>query len=162
MEIVDETNPDWWTGKCRGKQGLFPSNHVEKIDSPITGSPAPPPPMQPMPPMAPPVQTMYSPPPGPGGYAPNYMDDKQGYRSYGSPYPPPGPGPMQIAPAPPQPVVVQEAPPKKNRFGGLGNTVRYQQYTHYSVLIYHIDGKRCCRRCRFRCWYVTKQIPSVF
>ncbi|KAF7789730.1 hypothetical protein EIP86_000676 [Pleurotus ostreatoroseus] len=127
VEIVDETNTDWWTGKCRGRQGLFPSNHVEKIGSSAAGSPAPPPPMQPMPPVGPPAQPMVpysSPPPGPpGGYTPNYMDNKQGYPPYGSSYPPPAPVAMQVAPAPPpQPVVVQEQP-KKHRFGQLGNTM---------------------------------------
>jgi len=31
IEIVEETNPDWWSGRCRGRQGLFPSNYVEKL-----------------------------------------------------------------------------------------------------------------------------------
>ena len=42
---MDETNADWWTGKVKGKQGLFPSNYVEKISTaaasaPATGKPA--------------------------------------------------------------------------------------------------------------------------
>lgn len=39
IEIVSETNADWWTGRVNGKEGLFPSNHVEKI---AANSPAPP------------------------------------------------------------------------------------------------------------------------
>ncbi|CAA7266888.1 unnamed protein product [Cyclocybe aegerita] len=31
IEIVDETNPDWWTGRVHGKQGIFPSAYVERI-----------------------------------------------------------------------------------------------------------------------------------
>jgi len=36
IEILEETNADWWTGRFRGKQGVFPSNYVEKITSPIS------------------------------------------------------------------------------------------------------------------------------
>ncbi|KAG9013910.1 hypothetical protein FRB95_011825 [Tulasnella sp. JGI-2019a] len=31
IEIVEETNADWWTGITRGRTGLFPSNHAIKI-----------------------------------------------------------------------------------------------------------------------------------
>ncbi|KAJ3508104.1 hypothetical protein NLJ89_g5935 [Agrocybe chaxingu] len=31
IEIVDETNPDWWTGRVHGRQGIFPSAYVERI-----------------------------------------------------------------------------------------------------------------------------------
>lgn len=34
IEIVEETNPDWWTGKINGRQALFPSSYVEKVASP--------------------------------------------------------------------------------------------------------------------------------
>lgn len=33
VEIVEETNPDWWTGKVKGRQGLFPAAYVEKVSS---------------------------------------------------------------------------------------------------------------------------------
>ncbi|TEB34807.1 SH3-domain-containing protein [Coprinellus micaceus] len=33
IEIVDETNPDWWTGRFNGREGLVPANYVEKIES---------------------------------------------------------------------------------------------------------------------------------
>ncbi|KAG8213159.1 SH3-domain-containing protein [Butyriboletus roseoflavus] len=33
VEIVTEKNEDWWLGKARGKEGLFPSNYVEKVES---------------------------------------------------------------------------------------------------------------------------------
>lgn len=33
VQIVAEKNGDWWLGKARGKEGLFPSNHVEKMES---------------------------------------------------------------------------------------------------------------------------------
>lgn len=31
IEIVDETNADWWKGKVKGRQGLFPSSYVERV-----------------------------------------------------------------------------------------------------------------------------------
>ncbi|KAF9790280.1 SH3 domain-containing protein [Thelephora terrestris] len=31
IDIVEETNPDWWTGRNKGSQGLFPSTYVQKI-----------------------------------------------------------------------------------------------------------------------------------
>jgi len=33
IEIVEETNADWWMGRVNGKQALFPSAYVEKINS---------------------------------------------------------------------------------------------------------------------------------
>jgi len=38
IEIVDETNADWWTGKANGKQGLFPSTYVVKLPSTAAAS----------------------------------------------------------------------------------------------------------------------------
>lgn len=39
---MEETNADWWTGKFRGKQGLFPSTYVQKLPQPVeTNAPAP-------------------------------------------------------------------------------------------------------------------------
>lgn len=123
VEIVDETNTDWWTGRCRGRQGLFPSNHVEKIDAPSASVPPPAPPMQSPPPQ--PMVPYSQPGPGPQGYQPNYMDEKNAYRPYGAPYQP-APVAAPMAPMQVAPVVVEQAPPqpKKNRFGGLGTTVR--------------------------------------
>ncbi|XP_068131635.1 unconventional myosin-Ie [Hyperolius riggenbachi] len=31
IEIIKEDNSGWWTGRLRGKQGLFPNNYVTKI-----------------------------------------------------------------------------------------------------------------------------------
>jgi len=33
IDIVEETNVDWWTGRNGGKQGLFPSNYVQKLST---------------------------------------------------------------------------------------------------------------------------------
>ncbi|KAF8628008.1 hypothetical protein AX15_004127 [Amanita polypyramis BW_CC] len=44
IEIVEETNADWWMGRVKGRQGLFPSSYVEKVTSatptPATEKPA--------------------------------------------------------------------------------------------------------------------------
>lgn len=39
IEIVEETNADWWTGKVHGKQGLMPSSYVEKLREPVQQGP---------------------------------------------------------------------------------------------------------------------------
>ena len=31
IELVKEDPSGWWTGKLRGKEGLFPGNYVEKV-----------------------------------------------------------------------------------------------------------------------------------
>ncbi|KAI5998827.1 SH3-domain-containing protein [Pisolithus albus] len=31
IEIVSETNEDWWLGRARGREALFPANYVEKV-----------------------------------------------------------------------------------------------------------------------------------
>ncbi|KAF5367156.1 hypothetical protein D9758_004008 [Tetrapyrgos nigripes] len=38
IEIVEETNPDWWMGRVNGKEALFPSSYVEKIQAPPPSS----------------------------------------------------------------------------------------------------------------------------
>lgn len=133
VEIVDETNADWWMGKCRGRQGLFPSNHVEMIASPPSSAPPPMVPSQ-TPAYSPPRQPMMPPQPmppqqmgPPQGYAPGY-DQKPVYRPFGAVYqgqdqpPPAAIGQVNS-------VGLQQAPPpppeqKKHRFGGrLGETV---------------------------------------
>ncbi|KZT06113.1 SH3-domain-containing protein [Laetiporus sulphureus 93-53] len=116
VEIVDETNADWWTGSCRGRQGLFPSNHVEKLDT--SSMPMPPPmpqmmsPMPPMPPMQAPPSYVSAPP------------EKPVYRPFGAVSqpmdqpPPPGAGVNSMG--------LQQAPQqehKKSKFGRLGNTM---------------------------------------
>ncbi|PFH53132.1 hypothetical protein AMATHDRAFT_1556 [Amanita thiersii Skay4041] len=41
IEIVEEVNADWWMGRIRGKQALFPSNYVEKLPpgAPVNSAP---------------------------------------------------------------------------------------------------------------------------
>ncbi|KAJ7116349.1 SH3 domain-containing protein [Mycena epipterygia] len=132
IEIVAETNSDWWTGRYNGREGLFPSNYVEKL--PPAPAPSPYqtrdsyPNNPPMPSF--PNQPPYQPPPGaypgpgyqppPGGYQPAYQPPP-GPPQMGGPYnayngPPPAQAPQVAAPPPQQ-------PPKKGNFGGLGNTL---------------------------------------
>lgn len=33
IEVVLEKNQDWWLGRVRGREALFPSNHVERVDA---------------------------------------------------------------------------------------------------------------------------------
>lgn len=45
IDVLNETNVDWWEGRFNGRVGLFPSNHVEKTTSfgfPSTSMKAPP------------------------------------------------------------------------------------------------------------------------
>ncbi|TFK66298.1 SH3-domain-containing protein [Pluteus cervinus] len=32
IEVVSTSNEDWWTGRVHGREGLFPSQYVEKIE----------------------------------------------------------------------------------------------------------------------------------
>ena len=45
IDIVSETNEDWWTGRLannpNAREGLFPSNYVEKLASPPSVPPVP-------------------------------------------------------------------------------------------------------------------------
>ncbi|KAI0067357.1 SH3-domain-containing protein [Artomyces pyxidatus] len=114
IEIIAETNADWWTGRINGRQGLFPSNYVEKLEA----SSALPPPSYPpsndyrgTPTFSPPAPYVSTPVGPPVIYQP---PPPQGYNPYLGP-------PSQ--PAPPQQVVQQAPPQKQSRFGGLGNVL---------------------------------------
>ncbi|KAG1750727.1 SH3-domain-containing protein [Suillus lakei] len=148
IEIVKETNVDWWTGRSKaGKQGLFPATYVERlaprsVSPPLSfpefsktrtsldskyGSNSEPKYMSPGLPGPPqysspqPLQQQYPPPPGPPA---------SGYHPPGPPaggYPPPsGPLAPPYNPYPGNPPVAQpvpQQPPKKGRFGNLGSTM---------------------------------------
>ncbi|GLB37117.1 putative SH3-domain-containing protein [Lyophyllum shimeji] len=117
IEIIAETNADWWTGRLNGREGLLPSTYVERLppaqgtlpwpartsdsEKPAAASSYP---IGPYPSYQPPGGYQGPPPPG------------QAYTPYGGP-PPAAPGPN--APA------NTEDPPKKGKFGGLGNTVAH-------------------------------------
>ncbi|KAF8599696.1 SH3-domain-containing protein [Ceratobasidium sp. AG-I] len=94
IQIVKEENPDWWTGRINGKEGMFPSNHVEKLPNTPSAAPA------------------YAPT---YGYTPEH--EKQQHQMYA---PPPGPpAPYQQA-GPVQPAPPQEEEKKKGKFGKYG------------------------------------------
>lgn len=35
IEVIKENNEDWWTGKCNGRTGIFPSNYCEVLQYPL-------------------------------------------------------------------------------------------------------------------------------
>jgi LAS seventeen-binding protein 1/2 len=124
IDITAETNADWWTGSHRGKQGLFPSNYVERLPSASAGS------------LPSPVSTPYVPIPSYGApekaliHPPAPSNPYPSYHPAGGYQPPPGVynpygAPMQPQPPPGDTVVTNsEQPPKKNKFGGkFGSTV---------------------------------------
>jgi hypothetical protein len=114
--MITETNADWWTGRHNGRQGLFPSNYVEKLET--SSSPSPynerPPPDRSF--SSPPYAPQYSqqPPMGPPSMGPPVYPSNQPV-AY-NPYLAQPPGNVVAQPPP-------EEPPKKSRFGGMGNTV---------------------------------------
>ncbi|KAF9267692.1 SH3-domain-containing protein [Marasmius fiardii PR-910] len=138
IEIVSETNKDWWTGRFNGREGLFPSNYVEKLPPSVL---PPKPERVPSydnygPPSGPPAPARapiphYGPPPGPPG--PGYGHTYHPPIGYQGPPPPGPPGPPQPYPPyaspPPAPASAPPAPaaePKKeSKFGSLGNTLAH-------------------------------------
>jgi hypothetical protein len=75
IEIIDETNADWWTGRVNGKQGLFPSTYVEKLARPVpTGNSE----KKPYKPFGAAYQGMDSPPPGDQGVNSIVLQEKEG------------------------------------------------------------------------------------
>lgn len=136
FEIITETNANWWTGRHNGKQGLFPSNYVEKINHPVSSPqlkdasqsvsqgrnfPSPSYAPQYQPPVAAPV--VYQPPP------PNQQVVYNPYMG--------SPGNM-VAQPPPE----QVQPPKRGRFGGMGNTVSLPSFDLLieSLMLYLFDS----------------------
>lgn len=146
IDIISETNADWWTGKINGRQGLFPSNYVEKLasraPSPINARPIPVPappqrsepsysraPSYSTPPPPFPNHNAYSSPPPPQHWQPPQGPPPQPYGGYHQPPPIMNEKQQQqvVYAQPPPPQVQIQAPPpqepKKSKFGGLGNTV---------------------------------------
>lgn len=87
IDIVEETNADWWKGKtAKGDIGLFPSSYVEKLSSAVV-----------------PGRRMVPVPASKSAYDPLAVS----------------------VPPPDQSQEVEQAPPKKNKFGKYGDTVRH-------------------------------------
>lgn len=136
IEIVSETNVDWWTGKLNGRQGLFPSNYVEKLpdvrDAPASPGRAPIP--VPAPTGSsygrfPPSNEYQAPPPFPSGPSsynapppppPSWNGPPQPYNAYNEK---PQPQQQVYAPAPAPVQAPPEPEKKKSKFGGLGTTM---------------------------------------
>jgi hypothetical protein len=100
IEIVAETNEDWWMGNVNGRQALFPSNYVQKLDH----NPSPP---------------LYNDLPA------QAVNEKPLYRPFMAAHhgadTPPQPGAVNS-------LGLQEAPgqeQKKNKFGKYGNTMAH-------------------------------------
>lgn len=94
IEIIDETNADWWKGRFKGKEGLFPSNYVQRVQAPAGPAAVPAPGPRPYKPFGAAYQGVNAPPPA-----------GEGVNSVG----------LQQAP---------DNEEKKSKFGGLKNTVR--------------------------------------
>ncbi|KIK10242.1 hypothetical protein K443DRAFT_53545, partial [Laccaria amethystina LaAM-08-1] len=133
IDLIEDKNPDWWTGRCNGKEGVFPSSHVEKLARVTTPPRSNPFPYQEKFPQIPvtsivPVPLLQYPPPSQYQGPPNqyqappntyYQGSAQGdpYPQYGAPPPPSRPSTV---------IVEQQQPPKKHKFGGsLGNTLAH-------------------------------------
>ncbi|EPQ54310.1 SH3-domain-containing protein [Gloeophyllum trabeum ATCC 11539] len=100
IEIVEETNDDWWIGRVRGREGLFPTNHVARVDTPALPARAVPP-------------------------APRGSTEKPAYKPFmaahhGADVPPPGGATNSLGLAQDP---KQEA--KKSKFGKYGNTMAH-------------------------------------
>ncbi|KAJ7220025.1 SH3 domain-containing protein [Mycena pura] len=130
IEIIAETNADWWSGRCNGRQGLFPSNYVEKLAAATSPPNFSSPPMPAMFPSQPPYQAPSGPPPA--GHYPAYPPGG----GYQSAYQPPPGAPLMsgYSPYAPSPAAVGQpthtgavgpppVPPKTSKFGQLGNTL---------------------------------------
>lgn len=113
IEILEETNSDWWTGKINGRQALFPSSYVEKVVAHASTAAA-----------------MPTPIPSTGGRslppAFNGAKEKPVYKPFGAAH--------QSVNAPPPPdagvnnVGLQEdagQEKKKSKFGKYGNTMAH-------------------------------------
>ncbi|KAF9526364.1 SH3 domain-containing protein [Crepidotus variabilis] len=129
IEILDDKDINWWTGRNASKEGTFPSTYVEKLvnQTDRASRPVPPPVVRNFtkPPSGPPngPYSATMPPPQRYGYAPPPGPPQMYY----APPPPPGPYPP-YGPPPPQHQIIQEEPPKKKPgflSGGLGNTLAH-------------------------------------
>jgi len=109
IEIVAETNDAWWMGKVNGKQALFPSNYVEKIDASTTGSTPTPPDYN----------------PAGSSFAPSQTNEKPMYRPFGAAHhgkdTPPANGEVNSIGLQQDPGQAQ----KKGKYGKFGNTMAH-------------------------------------
>ena len=124
IEVVSEKNGDWWLGRARGKEALFPANYVEKLESAAL-APAP----------ATTTGRLYRP---------------FGAALHGSDTPPPNGGGVNSVGL----QQASGQPEKKSKFGGFGNTVIGDRTGKVISADQRADGTLCCWRCWVRCWWV--------
>ncbi|KDR78945.1 hypothetical protein GALMADRAFT_244607 [Galerina marginata CBS 339.88] len=130
IEVIDEKNVDWWSGRLSGREALFPSSYVERLPREVLPKPTPnfrntpyseKPPGPPNFPNGPPYSSPYPYPQQNTYYAPPGPPPN-------GPYPPyqMGPPPPQVVQPPPNVVVTAEQNGgKKHGFfnGSFGNTL---------------------------------------
>ena len=125
IEIVEETNADWWVGKFNGKQAMFPSNYVERIEPAAAVSGAAGPTRKPYKPFGAALHGSDLPPPAGQGVNSLGLQEKEGTEE------------------------------KKSRFGRYGNTVRHVSRNNTDLELMAcglIDGSSCGWRCWVWCW----------
>jgi hypothetical protein len=117
IEIISETNTDWWTGKVNGRSGLFPSNYVEKFVHPLPPALANLNSSSPSNPQHAAVH-VHDTPPTTHSEAPLHVPYRSTHAAMASP---PGGGPNAIGL---QPAVVHQEPEKKDsKYSHLKNTM---------------------------------------
>lgn len=137
IEIVEETNSDWWMGKVHGKQALFPSSYVEKITTPAPRS----------------VPPLYNAPAASFPTAQAQDSGKPAYRPFMAAHhgsdAPPATNSIGLQ----SDTAGQEK--KKNKFGKYGNTVRLPSAFIASFSLQPsssiLDGTLSCWGCWIRC-----------
>ncbi|KAF9484361.1 SH3-domain-containing protein [Pholiota conissans] len=121
IDVIDDKNADWWRGRLRGNEGLFPSSYVSRIPQGPSHS-------EKVSANVPLPGNMYSPP-----YPPYQYQHQPPQNSYygpppGAPYPPYQGGPQPVPNQPAPNVVVNAAEPKKKHGflqGSMGNTLAH-------------------------------------
>lgn len=120
IEIVEETSAGWWIGKFNGKQAMFPSNYVERIESAPAVSGAAGPAKKPYKPFGAALHGSDLPPQAGQGVNSLGLQEKEGTEE------------------------------KKNKFGKYGNTVRhvFRNNTDLALMACDpIDSSFCGWRC---------------
>ncbi|KXN91660.1 Unconventional myosin-Ie [Leucoagaricus sp. SymC.cos] len=122
IDVLSETNGDWWEGRCNGRVGLFPSNHVEKTDSPAIPAPS----MDASAALTGEKFASHIPTPN---YQPQYITPSPGPAYTPTPLPHPEKLVHMANPPPPTVVVNEQSPPnpsKKHKFhGNFGSTLAH-------------------------------------
>ncbi|KAF9067192.1 SH3 domain-containing protein [Rhodocollybia butyracea] len=111
IEIVEETNADWWTGRFNGRQALFPASYVEKVETSAMPTPMP---------TSAPAAGRTLPPSFNGAKEKPYKPFGAAYHGVNTP-PPPGAGANSVGLQ--DDAAGQEK--KKSKYGKYGNTMAH-------------------------------------